>query len=255
MFNNSSPGDTFESFSSLARVAARATTNAIRTLEPDQSGTGGFLINGTAWAMETYVHIRWGWIAFPASMIAVTVVFFVMTVIIASRSDVEVGKSSTLPIFCALNSRIRGIAGPVSSLSELEIKMRGVYAKLASGEFIFTTDQEPSPKKNPVPGGEHLSDEHADRRTSNMPQNDINHGENAQNELIEHTEVINTAISSQIPSDRDDNTACDSECDGDLQQENHGAVEQLLVIEHTGQVDLEQSDHSHAGNERETTPE
>lgn len=55
-------------------------------------------VKGTAYQQQVYVAIRWPWLAFSASLLAVTLVFFVLVVIQSATTGVAIWKSSPLAL-------------------------------------------------------------------------------------------------------------------------------------------------------------
>ena len=54
--------------------------------------------NGTAFKTETFVQIRWGWFAFPASLVALSLLFLTGTIVETAHRDVLVWKSNNLAL-------------------------------------------------------------------------------------------------------------------------------------------------------------
>ncbi|KAH4385328.1 hypothetical protein HBI24_128460 [Parastagonospora nodorum] len=78
----------------MERIAL-AVTNVVRS---DISSTES--IKGQAFAPETYVEVKWAWLAFPLAMLIMCVVFLVATMVKTSRGgheDIGVWKTSAMP--------------------------------------------------------------------------------------------------------------------------------------------------------------
>jgi hypothetical protein len=71
---------------------ANAMTNTIR------SSTSNEMLEGKAYQREPYITIKWGWFAFPITLLLLTLVFLILT-IIRTSGDGETGiwKTSTMP--------------------------------------------------------------------------------------------------------------------------------------------------------------
>ena len=54
------------------------------------------IATGIALKAETYVHVRWAWIALPVLDLLAAVIFLLVTIIRASRERIPVWKSSSL---------------------------------------------------------------------------------------------------------------------------------------------------------------
>ncbi|KAJ0364990.1 hypothetical protein COL26b_012252 [Colletotrichum chrysophilum] len=65
---------------------------------------GGVFAEGTAWAKQTYIKVRWEWLTFLAVQICLSVVILVMVIWETATADVDIIKSSTLPALFAINS-------------------------------------------------------------------------------------------------------------------------------------------------------
>ncbi|KAI1506627.1 hypothetical protein F5X99DRAFT_11280 [Biscogniauxia marginata] len=86
----------------IAAVAASMTR--VLRLWP-QSTRSGKIFNseemeakGTVWMTETYVHVRWPWMALPVAIEGLAFIFLVCTIIQSKASGVAVWKSSTMPM-------------------------------------------------------------------------------------------------------------------------------------------------------------
>ncbi|KAI5928124.1 hypothetical protein F4810DRAFT_179976 [Camillea tinctor] len=86
----------------VAAVAA-AMTQVLR-LWPQSSRSGenddpaDMRAEGTVWMTETYVHVRWPWMALPVAIEGLAFIFLVGTIIQSKMSGVAVWKSSTMPM-------------------------------------------------------------------------------------------------------------------------------------------------------------
>ncbi|KAF1952535.1 hypothetical protein CC80DRAFT_596616 [Byssothecium circinans] len=70
-------------------------TNAIR------SSSSREVVRGTAFSLETYVHVQWEWLIFPCILLVLTLVFLVATMVKTSKGAGESGpdiwKTSAMP--------------------------------------------------------------------------------------------------------------------------------------------------------------
>lgn len=73
---------------------ATSMTNNIREQDNGVFDTA----RGIAWTNETYVHVRWAWFAFPATLILISSSFLLAIIFETSYRDVMVWKSSTLAL-------------------------------------------------------------------------------------------------------------------------------------------------------------
>ncbi|KAI1492866.1 hypothetical protein F5X96DRAFT_319561 [Biscogniauxia mediterranea] len=88
----------------VAAVAASMTR--ILRLWPQSSRSGGAASEdpadaravGTVWVTETYVRVRWPWMALPVAIEGLALIFLIGTIIQSKMSGVAVWKSSTMPM-------------------------------------------------------------------------------------------------------------------------------------------------------------
>ncbi|PVI00783.1 hypothetical protein DM02DRAFT_671773 [Periconia macrospinosa] len=88
---------------------------------------------GTVWEEQTFVKVRWGWIAAPVMLAGFSVLFVVATIIQSSGQARRgmVWKSSSVPTLLALNSDLHKAVGAPSSLSKTECVLRGAKVSLS----------------------------------------------------------------------------------------------------------------------------
>ena len=73
---------------------ATSMTNNIR--QQNESGSSPF--EGVAYETETYVHVRWAWFAYPATVLALALLCLLGTVIESRNSNILIWKSSNLAL-------------------------------------------------------------------------------------------------------------------------------------------------------------
>ena len=73
---------------------ATSMTNNIRGQDDHVSGPAC----GVAWTNETYLHVRWAWFAFPATLVFITAFFLLGIILETSRRDILIWKSSNLAL-------------------------------------------------------------------------------------------------------------------------------------------------------------
>lgn len=107
---------------------ATSMTNNIRGQDDHVSGPA----YGIAWKSETYLHVRWAWFAFPATLILISALFLLSTIYETSYRDVLIWKSSNL----ALLFHGRGLnlsspdERPVDKLSSMNTRAKEIKAEL-----------------------------------------------------------------------------------------------------------------------------
>lgn len=90
-------------FSNLAKSMTRNTRNVNWTVQTyGDNFIGPFpgvgTVNGTATYLDVQVSVRWVWLAFPAALIVLTMLFLAMTMINTAHIELAVWKSSPLPL-------------------------------------------------------------------------------------------------------------------------------------------------------------
>lgn len=94
------------------------------------------VVAGEAYRQEVYVKVRWQWFGFPAGLATVATVFQVATILVNRSKNVEVWKSSALPLI------VRG----VDTLAEMEkiaaqIGLRVERTEIGQQEVVFFTHE------------------------------------------------------------------------------------------------------------------
>ena len=96
---------------------ATSMTNNIR----QQNDSGSSPFEGIAYKTETYVHVRWSWFAYSATVLALSLLYLLGTIIESRDRDVLIWKSSSLALLLhgqglelSKNDRV-----PVNTLSEM----------------------------------------------------------------------------------------------------------------------------------------
>lgn len=70
---------------------ADALTNAIRVISKEH-------VQGSSFALETFIHVEWPWLLFPASMLLLALLFFILTLRHSDIGDVPTWRSSALAV-------------------------------------------------------------------------------------------------------------------------------------------------------------
>lgn len=63
-----------------------------------QNSSGSKPFQGTAWGSQTYVNVRWAWLAYPLTVLLISLISLALTIFHTSRFKVNVWKSSTLAL-------------------------------------------------------------------------------------------------------------------------------------------------------------
>ena len=144
--NSSSSGSAFSSdvihalyetknYSKRIENLATSMTNNIR----QQNDSGSSPFEGIAYKTESYVNVRWAWFAYPATVLALSLLYLLGTIIESKNRDIPVWKSNNLALL--LNGQGLELSksdhSPVNTLSEM-----GEMAKDIKIELIQTSDED-----------------------------------------------------------------------------------------------------------------
>ena len=143
--NSSSSGSAFSSdvihalydtkdYSKSIENLATSMTNNIR----QQNDSGSSPFEGVAYETETYVHVRWAWFTYPATVLALSLLYLLGTIIESRNRDILIWKSSTLALLLLGQGLELSKSGhvPVNALSEMT-----EMAKDIEIELIQTSDE------------------------------------------------------------------------------------------------------------------
>ncbi|MCJ1307443.1 hypothetical protein MMC25_001089 [Agyrium rufum] len=96
-----------------------------------RSFNGAIPVEGIAFSTETYVHVRWGWIALPVVVVIFTAIFLSTTIFLSQRSGSQAWKSSALAmLFHGLDEETRERFGGGKSLKEKKRVAKSITVKL-----------------------------------------------------------------------------------------------------------------------------
>lgn len=111
---------------------ASSMTNNIR----QQNDSGSSPFEGVAYKTETYVHVRWAWFAYPATVFVLSLLYLLATIIESRNRDIPIWKSSTLALLLHGQSMqlSRFDRVPVSTLSEMTEIAKEVEIELMDHE-------------------------------------------------------------------------------------------------------------------------
>ena len=83
-----------QDYSKSIENLATSMTNNIR----QQNDSGSSPFEGIAYKTETYVHVRWAWFAYPATLLALSLLYLLGTIIESRNREILVWKSSNLAL-------------------------------------------------------------------------------------------------------------------------------------------------------------
>ena len=145
-FNSSGSGSAFSSdvihalyntkncSKSMENLAASMTNN-IR----QQNDSGSSPFEGVAHQTETYVDVRWSWFAYPATVLALSLLYLLGTIIESRNRDILIWKSSNLALLLHGQGLQLSKSGhvPVNTLSEMNEMANDIEI-----ELIQTSDED-----------------------------------------------------------------------------------------------------------------
>ena len=102
----------------LVSELAQSMTNSFR------SSGGAVPVLGAAFEPEIYVHIRWGWIALPVTVVLLTAVFLAAAIFGSRRSGLRLWKSSALAML------YHGLDGETKRQCRERNSLKGVLVRL-----------------------------------------------------------------------------------------------------------------------------
>ncbi|MCJ1475698.1 hypothetical protein MMC13_004361 [Lambiella insularis] len=109
------------------------TVDSLATSKTDQSrnlpGNNNQVV-GTAWKTETYIHVRWWWLALPITAVLMALLFLMATIIENRQMDVW-WKSSVLPLVLhgledKYQGHLRGLGEMDEAAQKLRVKLNNV---------------------------------------------------------------------------------------------------------------------------------
>ena len=77
-------------------------------------------VQGTAYAEQTVVHVRWEYMSLLAAQLFLTILILAVTIIWTYSADVQILKSNSLATMCALSENIKRRVGGLENLNEME---------------------------------------------------------------------------------------------------------------------------------------
>ncbi|KAG6357754.1 hypothetical protein INS49_013633 [Diaporthe citri] len=117
LWNNGAP--TLDTVQAIMDGMTRSVTARLR--QGNGIGVNMGPANGTVWGMQTCVGVNWGWLALPAGLLLLTILFLVLSIIRTSSRQARVWKSSIFAVlFSGLDQVTRKSDGPVVSLEEMK---------------------------------------------------------------------------------------------------------------------------------------
>ncbi|KAI7775834.1 hypothetical protein LA080_006202 [Diaporthe eres] len=117
LWNNGTP--TLDTVQATMDGMTRSVTARLRQGDGISANIGP--ANGTVWGTQTCVGVNWEWLALPAGLLLLTIVFLVLTITRTSSKQAWVWKSSIFAVlFSGLDHETRKSDEPVVSLEEMK---------------------------------------------------------------------------------------------------------------------------------------
>ncbi|KAL4880718.1 hypothetical protein BJY04DRAFT_218875 [Aspergillus karnatakaensis] len=122
------PSELRSPFAEIFEVIAQAMTTRARQLDPSEQSRlvtevigplqGIGAAHGTAFTVQTQIHVRWAWSALPALVLALTILFLSYTVMDTKRKGLEAWKAYATALACSgmddyTQQRVRVVKDPV----------------------------------------------------------------------------------------------------------------------------------------------
>ncbi|KAK3998126.1 hypothetical protein QBC44DRAFT_254497, partial [Cladorrhinum sp. PSN332] len=122
------PETQLQNVRTVVQNTARSMTNLVREgttrLGRDE------IVKGTVFTPQSFVKVRWEWMAMLATQLVLTGVFLGITMGVTCRARLQVVKNSSLATLCALDEEIRRGAGGVGCLEGSQKWAKGVGVHL-----------------------------------------------------------------------------------------------------------------------------
>jgi len=112
-----------ESFSDTMDHVASSMTNSIRT-GPNQTE-----IHGTVEVSEQHIKVRWPWMILPAALVLLSVIFLIVTMVLATRQCAG-WKSSALPSFYHGFAAWEVSESRLADIEDMQRSARSIHARL-----------------------------------------------------------------------------------------------------------------------------
>lgn len=117
LWNNGTP--TLEMVQAIMDGMTRSVT--ARLMQGDGISVNMGPANGTVWGTQTCVGVNWEWLALPAGLLLLTIIFLVLTIVRTRSKQAHVWKSSIFAVlFSGLDQETRKSDGPLMSLEEMK---------------------------------------------------------------------------------------------------------------------------------------
>lgn len=111
-----------------------AMTSYIR--DPVESDSATDVVNGVSHTVETFIHVKWGWLGLPVGLVGMSIVFLVATMVKNERTKAMAWKSSSLALlFHGLEGVGRGAGEGLGQMKDVAKRTRVVLTRGDDGEW------------------------------------------------------------------------------------------------------------------------
>ena len=90
-------------------------------------------MNGTSYALVSYVEVDWPWLVLPATLVLLSFPLLVGTILQSSRAEIKPWKSSTLATLQGLGGELRDELGVLEDQATMERGAEMVSVRLKEG--------------------------------------------------------------------------------------------------------------------------
>lgn len=126
LWNNGTPS--LDNFQATMAGMTRSVTARLR--QGDGLSVNMGPANGTVYGTQTCIRVKWVWLALPAGLLLLTIVFLLLTIVKTRSRQAPVWKSSIFAVlFSGLDQQTRQ-GGPVASLEEIKAAAGRVTVRL-----------------------------------------------------------------------------------------------------------------------------
>ncbi|KAK5651785.1 hypothetical protein OQA88_11652 [Cercophora sp. LCS_1] len=116
---------------SLITNTARSLTNLVREGNTRLNETdGSAIVTGVVMTPQSFVRIRWEWLAMLIAQLALTALFLLLTMSSSHREEIQVIKCSSLATLCALDEGARREIGGLDDLRDLTERAKRSHVRL-----------------------------------------------------------------------------------------------------------------------------
>jgi len=90
-------------------------------------------IPGTAYALQTFIRIRWSYITFLAGQLGLAIFVLSFTIVATSQSRIQILKGDSLATMCALSHGVKYELGGMEDMEILKKRAKGIKVGLERG--------------------------------------------------------------------------------------------------------------------------